>query len=99
MPHLNPTRNGVFQQTTTKNKKIKKTHINKRLEILIQACEIFFPFLVVRNQALLFFQQALPRLLESFAFGELVVDAREHDAFLVRGGEIGALGEEVLHGD
>lgn len=59
------------------------THIDELLEIFIEIRQVVFPLLIIRDEALLFLQQALPLLFERQTLSMLVLDARDSQPVLV----------------
>lgn len=60
------------------------THINKLLEILIEAGQILLPLVIFGNQRLFALEEFLPSLFKLFAFCMFVIDSRNHQFMLVR---------------
>lgn len=77
----------------------QEAYVNELLKIVVQVRKIILPSLIVRDELLLPLQQLLSLVLQAFALGPLVVDAREHEGVLVVVGVLGELREEILYGD
>lgn len=59
-------------------------HINKLLEILVEAGQILLPFVIFGNQRLFALEELLPGLFKLFAFCMFVTDSCNHQFVLVR---------------
>lgn len=61
----------------------REVYVNEGFQVFVQTRKVIFAFLVVRDEPLLSFQQALTLLLQGLTLCQLMVDAGKHQFLLV----------------